>query len=173
MPKVETLRSLFVNGNVSIDPWSENGVAAEYRAMWPEEFAIAARFHAKDDPKLPGMFAGGKQNFPTATASGIDPEMLAQVPYRVRHAIAGEPSQARAYAMLEKHADDPFAEIDHDGLREAVARITQWANVPTEALTEAETAGLYERLYAPVKAEEARRGDRLAAYQAGQTQYAR
>lgn len=165
MPNSEVLRSLF-SGNVhaEVDPWSENGVAAEYRAVWPAEFAVAARIHAKEDPQLPRMFAGGKLNYPTATASGIDPKMLAQVPYRVRHAIAAEPSQPQAYAMLEQYADDPFAEVDHEGLRAAVARIREWANIPADQLTDAEQADLYERVMAPVRAGVAGQVERRMAY---------
>lgn len=168
MPNTENLRSLF-SGNVyaEVDPWSENGVAAEFRAAWPAEFAIASRVHAQDDPQLPRMFAGGKQNLPTSLASGIDPKMLAQVPYRVRHAIAAEPSQSKAYAMLEQYADDPFAEIDHKGLRDAVARISEWSNVPADQLTEGEQAALYERVMAPVRDQVERR----ITYASAQAQY--
>jgi hypothetical protein len=151
----------------SVDPWAANGLADEYREAYPEDFAIATRVNGP----VPKMFVAGKADLPDMVSAGYDPAALMRVPWRMRHYVAAEPVASTAHALIEKNASDPEANAHHEGLKLAYSRIKEWASVPADQLTEAESAALFERIYAPVRAEEARRGDRLAAYQAGQPRY--
>jgi len=66
--------------------------------------ALAAAAMA-EDPDPPRLF--GTRDLPVATASGIDPSVLASVPWQARRAIAAARTRADAYDLLDKFTDAP------------------------------------------------------------------
>lgn len=108
---------------VSLDPYSANPLADDYRAVNPETYAVAVKM-AGPPPKL---FAAGTQDLPTFCASGIDPALLRGIPYTARHAVAAMSSLAAVHDVFEESASDPYFTIDHRGLNEAIVRVRDWA----------------------------------------------
>lgn len=78
----------------------------------------------------PTLFSTG--DLPAFTASGIDPNLLLQVPWQARHAMAAATSTQAAYAILAECTgpDGPdAAELNYsgdDGNRQYAKRVEQW-----------------------------------------------
>ncbi|MFY1656906.1 hypothetical protein [Micromonospora sp. WMMD1274] len=98
-----------------------------------EHLAAAAptEYHAACQVRpAPTLFEGG--DLPAFTASGIDPAMLARVPWQARHAIAATPDRARAAAMIEDMSGEEaetLAQLYHGSdaaNRDYVLRVQQW-----------------------------------------------
>jgi len=66
--------------------------------------ALAAAAMA-ENPDPPRLF--GTRDLPVATASGIDPSVLAQVPWQARRAVAAARTRADAYELIDKYTDAP------------------------------------------------------------------
>ncbi len=75
-----------------------NPVAAEFRARDRELVNRAAQTGAPE----PTLFSTG--DLPPFCASGIDPQVLLQVPWQVRPALASAPTQAKAYELIETYS---------------------------------------------------------------------
>jgi len=72
------------------------------------------------------MFTGGTADLPAFTASGIDPRLLLELPYRLRHYAAALADPVEVHGLFEQHSTDPHAAAPHQGLDEAVARVRAW-----------------------------------------------
>jgi hypothetical protein len=121
MPLIE-MGSLFARRTVQIDPYGLNPLLDDYRQINPVLVDIATRQNGEP----PKMFLGGLADLPEFTSSGIPPESLLRLPFRIRHAVAAEPSLPKAQHLFEVYADWPDAVSDHQGLREAVDRFNSW-----------------------------------------------
>lgn len=107
---------------VDIDPYGLNPLVDDYRGVNSLLLDIATRQNGEP----PKMFLAGLADLPEFTASGLPPASLLRLPFRVRHAAAAETSLVRAQYLFEQYADWPDAMIDHQGLRDAVARFSSW-----------------------------------------------
>lgn len=99
-----------------------------------------ARANVQPTSQPPTLFASG--DAPTFTASGIPVDMLFDVPWKARHALAAAPTQAEAYeihqrctagdaqASGEELADDYSL---HPGNDAYAARVQAWAKAQGEA----------------------------------------
>jgi hypothetical protein len=114
--------SIFGGGSVLVDPWAVNLLADDWAASNPWTNAQAV-----SEGPPPKMFSGGSSDLPAFTSSGIDPQLLLQVPGYCRHAIAAEPDRSAALAAFEEHSSDPYAIMSHPGLTAAIARVRTWA----------------------------------------------
>ena len=130
------VRSLFQHRQgtreVEIDPYANTALADDLAGLvsWQYRHALA------DRGEPPKMFNGGLTDLPSFTASGIDLQILLQVPARCRHAIAAERDLGTAYEMIQKAASNPEAAYDHPSLTEAVERIQAWSDGPALTATE-------------------------------------
>ncbi|CAN5388049.1 hypothetical protein BH10ACT8_BH10ACT8_11230 [soil metagenome] len=91
--------------------------------------ASGGRIAASAVSSAPTLFNTG--DVPSYTSSGIAPELLMNVPWQARHAVAAAPSQAEAYQMLERYsgpdgAVDAQMFADHPGNHEYAARVQAW-----------------------------------------------
>lgn len=80
----------------------------------------------------PTMFAGG--DYPSSTASGIDPRALDSLPWRARLAASWEPTLAGAHRIAEQYTDDEIGawEASQDlgrkpAVADYIAHVQQWA----------------------------------------------
>lgn len=117
---------------MTINPYDPNPLADLARA---EDAVRYEQVAAVVPPSK--MFAGGTSDVPAFTASGIDPQLLLRLPYRVRHAAAATPDVQIVHAMFERYATDSGdAMIRHDGLDDAQLRMDQWLhNTDTDTRT--------------------------------------
>lgn len=124
-----TIDSLIVpSAQVTIDPYGTNPLADEHKQYDPGY--VQRRQLAGGWPGLaPKLFTSGSEDLPAFTASGIDPQLLLRLPYRIRHYAAAMVSPDQVYELFERHAADPFAHIPHPGLDEAVRRVRRWARL--------------------------------------------
>lgn len=83
--------------------YAASPVADRIQASNPNEFRAASP--VKGAPKLFG--ANNDRDLPIIMASGLDPAILMEVPWQVRHRIAAEPDRGKVYRLLENYADDP------------------------------------------------------------------
>ena len=121
--RMSIVASSFSSGaEVNVDPWSVNVLAddLEQSNAWVYAQAIA-------DGPPPKMFANGTADLPAFTASGIDPQLLLQVPGLCRHALAAEPNIAVVQASFEQDSTNPTAAYASAGLASAVQRMRVWA----------------------------------------------
>lgn len=102
---------------VSIDPYGKNPLEQDARQNLR---GVRMRGTA------PKMFMGGSEDLPPFTASGLDPRLLLKLPYQVRHYAAAEASLAAVHGLFEQYADMPHARLDHQGLGEAIGRVSHW-----------------------------------------------
>jgi hypothetical protein len=58
-----------------------------------------------ENPNVPALF--GDADLPPFTASGLDPRMLADLPWPLRRPVAQAPTLSAAYALVEKYAELP------------------------------------------------------------------
>jgi hypothetical protein len=94
----------------------------------------------------PTMFSSG--DLPIFTASGIDPELLLWVPWKLRHTAALTESRGRVLALVEEGDDpEPHRLQTRDGrfaLRDYVSRMYQWAvTPPPQPLSDGEIEALF------------------------------
>ncbi|WP_369053901.1 E3 binding domain-containing protein [Kineococcus terrestris] len=69
------------------------------------------RYHAAlRRSSAPTLFAAG--DLPPFTASGMDPNVLRQVPWQARHPVAAASSTAEAYALVQRFSDPVSGETD-------------------------------------------------------------
>jgi hypothetical protein len=111
----------------------------------------------------PSLFSGG--DLPMTTASGLDPAILARVPWMARHAVAAARTSAEAYRIVED-TSGPDGELhahtyaDHPGVRAYEARVRNWAvglpgQTPADSkaanreISEALAEELHGRLFPP------------------------
>jgi hypothetical protein len=79
----------------------------------------------------PRLFANG--DYPTSTASGLDPQALVGLPWRARLAAAWEPTMASAHQIAERYADEYgewMAASDlsrHPAVTDHVTAVHAWA----------------------------------------------
>ncbi|MFI8569858.1 hypothetical protein ACIGGF_25225 [Rhodococcus sp. NPDC078407] len=85
---------VYVTGN----PWSLNGIADEAWAVDPIRYTAAMRVNGPP----PKMFRGGLADLPGVTGSGLDPQELEKVPYRLRHFVAGLTDLEQAQSLVGK-----------------------------------------------------------------------
>ena len=87
-----TIGSLVQSGQVAeIDPYSPTALEDEYKSINSNVYSLALR----DVGPAPKMFLAGTSSLPEFTASGIAPESLLKLPYRVRHAAAADPDRSK------------------------------------------------------------------------------
>ncbi len=97
----------------------------------------AAQWHpcyplAMEEAVPPTCFAQG--DLPSFTASGVDPKVLLDLPWNVRHYAASAESKATVLAMVEQFADDPtmpaIPGVDdgyyHPGAEKYARRMEAW-----------------------------------------------
>jgi len=116
-------RSIFKpNVTVYVDPWSVNALLDDAVQSIPA--TVNAVIVSNGD--APTMFESG--DLPPFTASGIDPQVLASLPWKVRHAAAAEPSTAIVYKWLEQfvHSEPGVEAPTAPGLDEFVSRFQSW-----------------------------------------------
>lgn len=117
------VRSVF-NRNVTVyvDPWSVNGLLDDAVQAIPA--TVNAAIVSNGD--APTLFESG--DLPPFTASGVDPKILASLPWKVRHAAAASPSTATVYKWLEQfvHAEPTVEWPTAPGLDEYVGRFQAW-----------------------------------------------
>jgi hypothetical protein len=112
------------------DPYSANPILEDMRSR------DAAHFDALQEiAPPPRLFAGGTADLPSFTSSGIDPKLLLQLPYGIRHHAAAEPDVAAVHALFEQFAHTPDAVIKHPGLDDAWQRVEQWFDQEADART--------------------------------------
>ena len=129
------------------DPYAVNPLADMIRERDPFKFEQVLA--VKEAPKL---FAGGTADVPAFTASGIDPQLLLQLPVGIRHAAAANPNIVQVHSWFEEYAGFPEVEIDHEGLRAAKLRVEDWlANTDLDTRSveqrQADDAAAYEEIY--------------------------
>lgn len=113
-----TTSSEFDRGHqVTIDPYGTNPL---------EEDARQNLRGIRMSGQAPKMFAGGTEDLPAFTATGLDPRLLLKLPYGVRHYAAAEPSLAAVHGIFERSAGNPHMRLDHEGLTEAIGRVSHW-----------------------------------------------
>jgi hypothetical protein len=125
MPTIQ-ITSL-VAGNqyrVNIDPWALNPLADDLHQANPTVYTIAVQ-RAGPPPK---MFTDGIADLPAFTSSGLDPGELLRLPYTLRHHAASLSDRAQLHGLFEEYSSDPYARVDHTGLREAILRVRAWAS---------------------------------------------
>ena len=117
--------SVFGGGAVRIDPWAANALADDLAASNPWTFQQAV-----SEAPVPKMFANGTADIPIFTASGIDPNLLLQMPYGTRHYLAAASDRGEVMAAFERDSTNAYAMYGHDGLTAAIARLRTWATCP-------------------------------------------
>lgn len=133
-----TIGSLVQPGQVAeIDPYSPTALEDEYKSINPNVYSLALR----DVGPAPKMFLAGTSSLPEFTASGIAPESLLKLPYRVRHAAAADPDRSSVQRLFETYADWPDATLECPGLREAVGRVQSWLISPPKSAVPSESDG--------------------------------
>jgi len=115
------LTTAFGDGEVLVDPWSANEMLDDFQASngWAYGLAIA-------ESSPPRMFSGGSSDLPLFTASGLDPQLLMQMPALTRHALAAEASMQTVQAMFDQDSTNPHASYGHPSRTAAEVRIRQW-----------------------------------------------
>ena len=100
--------------------FARNPLADQIRASNP----VLAELAAADAP-APTLFAGG--DLPSFTASGVDPKVLTELPWQLRHAAAAEPDRGQVLAMVQ-NPDEALSlgGGNHPGNDEYSGRIAQW-----------------------------------------------
>ncbi len=81
--------------------FAPNGLLAELSRDRPALVAAAKA----EDPTPPALF--GDEDLPPFTASGLDPRMLADLPWPLRRPVAQATTLSAAYALVEKYAGVP------------------------------------------------------------------
>ncbi len=109
---------------VQLDPYGRNPLVDDLRQSVPAAYALAMR-----EGPPPTLFASG--DLPPFCASGIDPQMLAKVPWFLRHEAAAGTNPGTVLAMIEDTATDPDGHLFESrtaGATEYVARMHAWAS---------------------------------------------
>jgi hypothetical protein len=105
-----------------------NPAVDELRTGEPTTFAAAAKHNTAPPPTL---FETG--DLPPFTASGIDPQLLADVPWMARHRVAATANRTEALAMIEDLAGEDgldLAAFEYGkdlANRDYHARVLKWA----------------------------------------------
>jgi hypothetical protein len=100
----------------------------------------------------PTMFGAG--DLPSFTASGIDPGVLAGIPWTARHAAAAAPTTAAAYAIIEE-VSGPDGDLEaaryagHGACRDYQNRVRSWAIGPVGRASAEPLTGDYDHLFPP------------------------
>jgi hypothetical protein len=101
----------FARGNRTSNgaAYAASPIVDQIRATNPEVYRMASR-----EASAPRLFgANHDRDLPVITASGLDPEILNQVPWQARHRIAAEADRGKVYELMEIYASDPdAAEMD-------------------------------------------------------------
>ncbi len=108
---------------VTLDPYGRNPLLEDLRQALPDVYAIATR-----QAPPPTLFEVG--DLPPFTASGVDPAVLLDLPWHLRHEAAAATSAGTVLALLEATAHDPDGYpwgAPHVGVTEYVNRMTAWA----------------------------------------------
>jgi hypothetical protein len=116
------------NRSVTIDVFAANPLADDLRQVDPARYEAAKR---RGGP-VPTVFVTG--DLPAATTAGIDPQLLAGVPYVARHALMNA-AAGDAVAMLEAYGAATadawdaayFAHCLDPGILAYEHRLTAWA----------------------------------------------
>lgn len=114
---------------VRVDEFGRNPLAEDIRQASPEVYAESVT----DSGPPPTLFEAG--DLPLFTASGIDPQLLLQLPWSVRHPAA-RADAGEAQRLFERFGGDPEAAADdgratywsHEGNDEYRARLERWAS---------------------------------------------
>lgn len=123
MSTIDIVSIISPPARVVIDPYGPNPLAEDYKQVNPATYGISER----EAGPAPKMFAGGTQDLPAFTASGIDPRLLLKLPYGIRHATAAEPDMATVHGIFEQYTDEPTTVLEHEGWSAAIGRIRNWA----------------------------------------------
>jgi hypothetical protein len=113
--------------------YARNPALAELQARGEYRAALAV------NPSPPTLFASG--DLPPFTASGLDPAILANVPWYSRHALAAEGDRGKALDMYER-LTGPEAVVaaadyqNHQGNSEYQSRVLGWAMAGADRLEE-------------------------------------
>lgn len=135
------------NREVYVDPFDGNPLEQEAAYRWPE-------LHSAKKSPAPKLFQGGQADVPAFTASGLDPQQLLKLPAGVRHYAAAEPDLERVHGLFEQYANDPYAIVPHEGLKQAAQRVEKWmarpdepADTRTPEQVAADNDALYNEIY--------------------------
>lgn len=140
-------------------PWGGGGATVEVDLF--AENPVVDYIRATSGPGAgpePGFFAGG--NTPPFLASGLPVEILRNVPYVFRHAVAAAPTTAEAYSLAEVELAEAVLEAEGvlrvagDELRDKygargwdayLSRCWEWATAQPmpEAMTDAELSEFF------------------------------
>jgi hypothetical protein len=112
------------------------------------DFVKAVMPEATFPGEAPEMFSTGV--LPVFTASGIDPELLRNVRWTLRHAAAMSSSRALVLQMIETGDANLQTREGQDALTSYFAEVWRWATTPppTEP-TDDEAASLFGNLFPP------------------------
>lgn len=121
------------------DPFGPSPLVTDLSIRDPGLFALAS-----ERGPAPTCFATG--DLPPFLASGVDPQVLTNLPYHWRHAAASEANPAVVLAWIEDAAQnrERFAQADgkaHHGLMDYQARMEGWVaglRTPATSLEDAE-----------------------------------
>jgi len=105
---------------VDTDPFGPNPPLEALKVEQPGVAEAALR-----GGPAPTLFVGG--DLPAFTASGLDPAVLNNFPWQMRHAAAAEANPATVYSWLQEFTKDGMHDISHPGLHSFMSRITDWA----------------------------------------------
>jgi hypothetical protein len=106
------------------DLYAPNPILAELRRAKPALVAAAMA----EDSNPPQLF--GDADYPPFTASGLDPRLLASLPWPLRRPVAAAATLAEAWHMVDKYAGTPdMAKVDlaySPANRGYVEAMSQW-----------------------------------------------
>jgi hypothetical protein len=97
--------------------------------------------------EAPEMFSTGV--LPVFTASGIDPELLRNVRWTLRHAAAMSASRALVLQMIETGDANLQTREGHEALTTHFGEVWRWATTPPTQPTDDEAQSLFSTLFPP------------------------
>lgn len=123
--RAREVRSFWNDTTVVRDEYARNPLVDDLRQANPTVYAAAM----KDGP-APTMFEAG--DLPVMTASGIDPQMLLQLPWQARHLAAATPDRQVLAGLFEDAAAGGADLMSlfgrHEGTVAYEARVRRWAS---------------------------------------------
>jgi hypothetical protein len=127
-----------------VDPFGPSPAAAYIRKILP-----GATFTGPE----PTMFKSG--DLPLVTGSGVDPQVLRSVHWRLRHSAAVTASRAAVLKMVEQSDDELNRDrlMHRDGramLGEYLERVQEWARTAPADITETEADAFIASSFPPI-----------------------
>jgi hypothetical protein len=139
-----TTQFQFNGAMITIHPWFTAPLALAMADTWPAK----VRYALAINPNVPTMWSTG--DLPAFTASGIDPELLLELPWGVRHAAALESERGQVLSWLDIYGDNPMGYIRTDALTHYIDASAKWLNA--KPLGDAQIAELDPELRAEYEA---------------------